>query len=402
MTSATKSPGGSKRRIPVAQPSFSALEERLVLEAIRSGWVTQGPMVEKFEQAVAGYTGAREAVAVTSGTAALFLSLKVLGIGPGDEVILPSLCFIAIANAVVHCGATPVFADVNPRTYNLDPDAVANAVTPRTRAILVAHQLGLPADLDRLNTLAKGDGLAVIEDAACALGARYKGAALGASGNLVCFSFHPRKVVVCGEGGMIMTSDTGLAQRLRRLRHQGMSISDLERHRASGVIIEEYPEIGYNFRLSDLCGALGLAQMERLDLFLAARREAAARYDAALELIDEIESQPAPQGAEPNYQSYIVRFPGSDAALRNRLLERMNSRGVATRRGLMAIHREACFQGVGVRGPLDETERAADQTFILPMYSELTEEDQRYVIDSLKETLAEIGAARQSAPGGGS
>ncbi|MDP3938994.1 MAG: DegT/DnrJ/EryC1/StrS family aminotransferase [Deltaproteobacteria bacterium] len=383
----------SQRRIPVARPTFGDREESLVLEALRSGWVTQGPMVERFEGAVARAVEAPEAVAVSSGTTALFLALHALGVGPGDEVIVPSLSFIAIANVVVHCGATPVFADVDPSTYNLDPKAVAAAVTPRTRAVLVAHQLGMPADLDAIEAVASRHSLAVVEDAACALGSRYRGRPIGGSANIACFSFHPRKIVVCGEGGMITTRDAALAGRLRRLRHQGMSLSDLARHRAKGVVIEDYPEIGYNFRLSDIHAAVGVAQMEQLDRFLEGRRAAAARYDRLLSEVDRIEAPRVPDYALPNYQSYIVRYLNADAATRNALLEALDARGVASRRGLMAIHAEPCYGDVGLRGPLPETERAAAQTLILPMYADIEADDQVHVVEALRDALDGTGKA---------
>lgn len=375
------------RRVPIARPSFDESEERLLGEALRSGWVTQGPFVERFEREVAARTGAREAVAVSSGTAALFLALHALGLGEGDEVIVPSLSFIAIANVVVHCGATPRFAEIDPRTYNLDPDSVGAAVNPRTRAILVAHQLGLPADMDRINAIARRHTLHVIEDAACAIGSTCNGVPVGSSPNTVCFSFHPRKVVVSGEGGVITTNDGALAQRFRRLRHQGMSLTDLERHSMRGVVIENYPEVGYNFRLSDLHAAVGVAQLAKLGAFLKKRREIAARYDAALDGIDQIETPYVPENVVPNYQSYIVRFVGQSEETRNQLLNEMDRRGVATRRGLMAIHREPSYRDALIAGSLTETDLAAAQTLILPMYADLSEEDQDYVIDQLREAV---------------
>src|SRR5262245_35424348 len=240
------------RRIPLAKPCFDEVEERLVCEVLRSGWVAQGPRVGELEHLFAEKTGAAEAVAVTSCTAGLFLVLHALGIGLGDEVLVPSLSFIASANAIVHCGATPVFVDVEPRTYNIDPDGLAAAVTSRTRAIMVVHQLGLPCDLDRVTAFARTHGLLVVEDAACAAGATYKGRPIGNAESPAVFSFHARKVITSGEGGIVTTGDATLAARLRRLRHQGMSLSDLERHQADRVIIEEYPEVGWNFRMPDL------------------------------------------------------------------------------------------------------------------------------------------------------
>ena len=379
-----------ERRIPIAKPCFDAREERMIAEVLRSRWVTQGPRVEEFEQRFALSVGSAEAVAVSSGTSALFLSLHALGVGRDDEVIVPSLSFIAGANAVVQTGATPVFVDVDPRTYNLHAEAVAAAVTPRTRAVMVVHQLGLPADLDAIVAIADRYGLHVVEDAACAVGSRYRGRPIGSSEHLSCFSFHARKVLVTGEGGMITTQDSELAKRLRRLRHQGMSVSDVERHRADCVIIESYPEIGYNFRLSDLQAAVGLVQLEKLEGFLDCRRKLAARYDAALAELPEVDPPFVPDYAQPNYQSYIVRLRGSGRSERDRLLDAMHRRGVATRRGLMAAHREPCYRDLPPRRPLPETDAAEAQTMILPMYAELGEDDQRYVVRQLREALAEV------------
>jgi dTDP-4-amino-4,6-dideoxygalactose transaminase len=379
-----------KDRIPVARPSFGAEEERAVAEVLRSGWVTQGPRVAEFEERFASRVGAAEAVAVTSGTTALFLTLHALGIGRGDEVIVPSLSFIASANAIVHCGAAPVFVDVDPRTYNLAPAAVARAVTPRTRAVMPVHQLGLPADLDAIQEIADREGLKVVEDAACAVGSAYKERPIGSFGNPACFSFHGRKVVVTGEGGMITTEDAQLAARLRRLRHQGMSASDLERHRAERVILEAYPEIGYNFRLSDLQAAVGLVQLDKLDGFLTRRREIAERYREALGDLREIELRSVPEFAQPNHQSVLVRLRGVSAAQRNRVLDAMQQRGIATRRGLMASHRERCHESARTSGPLPHTEAAADQTLILPIYTDLTAEGQARVADAFREVVCEV------------
>jgi len=377
----------SKRSVPVARPYFDAEEERLLVEVLRSRWVTQGPRVEEFEKRFAEAVGARHAVAVSSCTTGLFLAFHALGIGPGDEVVVPSLSFIATANAVIHAGATPVFADVEARTFNLDPEAVAAAIGPRTRAILIVHQLGLPADLAGIEKIARERGLVVVEDSACAVGSRLRGRPIGSSGNPGCFSFHARKVLVTGEGGMIVTPDPELAARLRRLRHQGMSISDLDRHRATRLLIEEYPEVGFNFRLSDLQAAVGLAQLAKLEAFLARRRLLAARYDEALAGFPELDVPFAPEGAEPNHQSYIVRIRGADAERRNRVIEELQRRGVASRRGLMASHLEACHRDARRSGSLLETERAAAQTLLLPIFHELSEADQDYVIACLREAL---------------
>jgi dTDP-4-amino-4,6-dideoxygalactose transaminase len=381
---------GPRRRVPVAKPWFDEREEELVLSVLRSGWVTQGPRVLELEQRFAEVVGAREAVAVSSGTTALSLSLHALGIGPGDEVIVPSLSFIATANAVRHAGATPVFADVEARTYNLEPAEVEALVTPRTRAVLLVHQLGLPADLDAFRALAGRHGLALVEDAACAVGARHRARPIGSSAQIACFSLHARKVVVSGEGGVITTDDSALADRLRRLRHQGMSVSDLERHAASHVIVETYPEVGFNYRLSDLHAAVALAQLEKLEVFLDRRWAIAARYDEALARLPGLERPVAPGWATPNHQSYIVRVVGAERAQRDRLMDDLHARGVATRRGLMAAHLERAYaDGLPLRRPLPRTEAAEAQTLILPMYPQLELEDQAFVIEQLAEAVGQ-------------
>jgi dTDP-4-amino-4,6-dideoxygalactose transaminase len=380
-------PAAPPRRVPLARPTFGPEEEERLLAALRSGWVTQGPRVEEFEARFAAAVEAPHAVAVSSGTAALFLVLHALGLEAGDEVITPSLTFIATANAIVHAGATPVLVDVDPETCNVDPAAVAEAVTERTRGILLVHQLGLPADLDALEAVADRHGLFLLEDAACAVGARHRGRPIGASGHPCCFSFHPRKVLVTGEGGMVTLADAGLAERLRRLRHQGMSISDLERHRAERAIVESYPEVGYNFRLSDLHAAVGLAQLERLDAFLAERRRLAARYDAALAGSRAVPPR-APAWATPNHQSYLVRLRGADAEARQAVLDRLHRRGIGARRGLMAVHREPAYRDRPPRRPLPHTEAAAASTLVLPIFPGLADADQDYVVEELLAALA--------------
>ncbi len=380
--------------IPVAKPSLGEEEARLVREVILSHWVAQGPKVAEFERRVAERVGAAEGVAVSSGTAALFLTLHALGVGPGDEVIVPSLSFIASTNAVSHCGATPVFADVDPRTFNLDLHAVEAAVTHNTRAVMAVHQVGLPLDLDRMHEMADHHGFQVLEDAACAIGSEYRGRWIGSRpDSLACFSFHARKVITTGEGGMITTHDSALAQRLRRLRHQGMSVSDLERHNTKRLIIEEYPEVGYNFRMSDVHAAIGLAQLEKLDGLLARRRALAARYHAALGPIEGIEPPFEPDFALPAYQSYLVRLTGASAETRNRAIEALRERGVATRRGLMAAHREAPYRNARGANALPHTEAASDQTLVIPLYADLTDAEQDRVIESLVAVVSSLPVA---------
>src|ERR1700730_9626858 len=272
-----------KMKIPVARPYFGLEEERAVSEILRSGWVVQGPKVAEFEHRIAEYVGATYAVAVSSCTTALHLALYVSGIRNGDEVLCPSLSFIATANSIAYLGARPVFVDVELDTYNMDPARVEEAVTPRTRAILVVHQIGLPARMGEILEIAHCRGLKVIEDAACALGSEYDGQRIGAPhSTLACFSFHPRKILTTGEGGMITTSDEEAANRLRRLRQHAMSMSDVARHDSTQIVTEQYDEVGFNYRMTDIHASIGLVQLDRLDEMINKRRTIAKRYSEEL------------------------------------------------------------------------------------------------------------------------
>ncbi|MBI3273128.1 MAG: DegT/DnrJ/EryC1/StrS family aminotransferase [Planctomycetes bacterium] len=376
-----------KLRIPVAKPFFSDEEARATAEVLRSGWVTQGPRVAEFERLFAAAVGAPHAVAVTSCTTALHLALLHLGIGPGDEVLVPSLSFIATANVVRHCGATPVFVDVDPRTLNLDPRRLEPALSPRVRAVLPVHQLGMPFDVETLAGFARAHGLAVLEDAACAIGSRLNGRPVGSLGDLACFSFHPRKVLTTGEGGMIVTRDAVAAERFRRLRHHGMSTSDLARHEAAGVVVETYEEAGYNYRMTDLQAAVGIVQLGRLPEILALRRALARRYDEAFARLPGVSTPYVPPGWEPNYQTYVLRIAPGARLGRDAFMARMAESGIATRRGLMASHREPCYRDLPPRVPLPETERAADETVVLPLYPSMTDEEREWVVTRVCEAL---------------
>jgi perosamine synthetase len=369
--------------IAFARPYLTGNEGEAVAKVIASGWVSQGPQVHAFEAAFASRVGAADAVATTSCTTALQLALHVSGIGPGDDVIVPSLSFIATANAVRHCGARPVFADIDPRTYNLDPASVALAITPRTKAIMPVHQVGLPADMDPFLELAARHGLSIIEDAACAIGASYKGRPIGSLGPLTCFSLHPRKVITTGEGGMIAVQDPAVAERLRRLRQHGMSVSDLARHRTDRVVIETYPETGFNYRMTDMQAALGLCQLDVLDDVLDLRRRLAERYTAAIEQIPHLEAPYDPPYATRTWQSYCIRIGPRAAVGRTELMQRLLADGIPTRRGVMAIHEEDAYAGESANLPY--TEAAAREVLMLPLFPDLSFEEQDYVIQRLAE-----------------
>ncbi len=371
--------------IPFARPAMMGGEAAAIAEVIASGWVSQGPRVAAFESAFAARVGAPAAVATTSCTTALALALHVSGVGPGDEVIVPSLSFIATANAVWHCGATPVFADIDPRTYNLDASAAERMITPRTKAIMPVHQVGLPADMDPFLELAAQYDIAIVEDAACAIGARYKDRPIGSLGPLACFSLHPRKVITTGEGGMITVHDPEVAERLRRLRAHGMDMSDLARHAARDVVFEAYPERGWNTRMTDLQAALGLCQLEVLDDILKRRRRLAERYTAAIEAIPDLETPWEPPYAERTWQSYCVRVGPHAPVSRTELMRGLLKDGIPTRKGVMAIHEEAAY--AGPHAELPHTEAAAREVLMLPLFPDLSDEQQDQVVACLSRHL---------------
>ncbi|WP_263357925.1 DegT/DnrJ/EryC1/StrS family aminotransferase [Acidicapsa ligni] len=372
--------------IPVARPYIGEEEERGVLDVLRSGWVTQGPRVAEFEAKFAEYVGCEHAIAVSSCTTALQLSLIVSGIGPGDEVICPSLSFIATANAIACIGATPVFVDIDLSTYNLDPAAVEAHISTRTKAILAVHQIGLSAELNTLHLVAAKHGLKLIEDAACAIGSEYDGQLIGRPvGDIACFSFHPRKIMTTGEGGMITTRDADLAERLRRLRQHAMSMSDVTRHNAKQIAIETYDEIGFNFRMTDMQAAVGIAQLGRLDSMLDKRRSLAQRYSNALEHLSWLRVPYVPENCRHNYQSYMVLLIGEAAAQRDHIMQRLLERNISTRRAIMAIHREAPYRSASWEDSLPQTSLVTDTGMILPLFHQMTEEDQDYVIEAIHE-----------------
>lgn len=375
--------------IPVARPFLGEEEERAVVEALRSGWITQGPRVAQFESEFSNYIGCDHSVAVSSCTTALHLALVALNIGAGDEVICPSLSFIATANSIAYVGATPVFCDIDPVTYNLDPARIEEAITPRTKAILVVHQIGLPAEMNAILEIANRHKLAVIEDAACAIGSEYEGSLIGKPlGTLACFSFHPRKVLTTGEGGMITTGDAELAARLRKLRQHAMSLSDVARHSSKQVVTETYDEVGYNFRMTDMQAAIGSVQLQRLPGFLERRRYLASRYDEALRSIPWIDTPFVPDNCRSNYQSYMVMLKGVLATKRDAIMQELLEKKISTRRAIMAIHRELPYQSEHWNKLLPQTNLVTDTGLILPLFHEMAEEEQDYVIEALHSVSA--------------
>jgi dTDP-4-amino-4,6-dideoxygalactose transaminase len=378
---------GPWRQVPLTRPAIGAGELAQLAAVLDSGWLTQGPRVAAFEEQVARLCDSRYAVAVSSCTAALHLALLACGVQPGDEVVLPALSFVATANAVRYCGAIPVFVDIQPETLNIDVRAAEAAISPRTRAMLAVHQLGLPADMEPLARLARQRGLALIEDAACALGSRYQGRPLGNWGDAACLSFHPRKIITTGEGGMVLTRHAELAARVRRLRQHGMQRGDRARHEARCYLPEEYVELGYNYRLTDLQAAVGLAQLERLGELVSERRRLAQRYHAALAAQRWLRPYTEPQDCQSNYQSYAVWLDPAAPCRRDALLDALAAAGIGARPAPTAIHTLPPYRPWRPDWPLSHAEAAAQQALVLPLFPGMSEPEQDYVIEHLYRSL---------------
>lgn len=376
--------------IPIALPFLGDEEANAARDAVLSGWVSQGPQVAAFEREFSALVGAPYATAVSNCTTALHLALVAINIGPGDEVITASHSFIATANSVRYCGATPVFVDVDPDTYNIDPLKVAEAITPRTRAIIAVHQMGMPCDLPALVALARQHNLVLIEDAACAAGSEIRVNGIWerigkAHGQITCFSFHPRKVITTGEGGMLTTSEPEFDRKFKLLRQHAMSVPDTVRHGASQVIFEQYLDVGFNYRMTDIQAAIGRKQLSKLDDIVTRRRALASTYAEMLGNIEGLRLPFEPDWARSNWQSYCVRLP--DHVDQREIMQALLDQGIATRRGIMCSHREPAYAGEKPRHDLRQSQLAQDHTILLPLYAQMTNDDQAHVADTVRTEL---------------
>ncbi len=354
-------------------------EAAAVAEVLASGFLTQGPRAAELERLVARRVGAASAFATSSATTGLHLALHALGVGPGDEVVIPDFSFPATANVVVQQGAVPVFVDIDPATFNLDPSLLEAAITERTRAIMPVHAFGLAADMDAITAIAASRGLPVVEDAACALGAEYHGREAGSLGTAGVFSFHPRKIITTGEGGMVTTSDAALAERIAVLRSHGA---------VRGSHFMSFVDAGYNYRLSDVHAAIGLAQWGRLEHILERRRALAAAYDGILADVDGVVTPTQPEGLRHTYQSYVIML---DTDIdRDRVIDEMRARDVETTLGTYSMHLQPYFrERFGIADEeLPAATRAHRSALTLPLYPQLEQAELELVAEALRASIA--------------
>jgi perosamine synthetase len=388
-----------KINVPIAKTNLLDSEIQSVLEPLNSGWLVQGPKVAEFEKKWSNFTNAKNSIAVTSCTTALHLSLAALDLRPGDEVIVPAFTWISTANVVEHLGGKVIFCDIDPITFNIDVNQIESKITSKTKAIIPVHLFGLSADMNPINKIAKQHNLWVVEDAACGFGAQYYGQHVGTLGDAGCFSFHPRKSITTGEGGMVTTSDTELAERIKCLRDHGAAMTDLQRHLgAKPYLLADHPEAGYNQRMTDIQGALGSAQMSRAKEIVEERQKIARVYDHAFEDMDWLRTPMCPDGLSHGYQSYACMYRPNAANLeglrvtneaRNKGMEKLQSNGVSTRPATHAVHMLSYYRKKYDLSFEDFPNAfvANDCSISLPLFNGMTEIEQEYVIEKVFLTL---------------
>ncbi len=375
-----------RRNIPISLPSLGEEEWLALREPIETGWVTQGPKVSAFEKMFAERHEVKHAIAVSNCTTALHLALVALNIQPGDEVLLPSFTWVATANVVMYCGATPVFVDVDPMTFNIDPEQIKARITERTRAIIPVHLFGLCADIDAIKLAAPG--LAIVEDAACAAGSGYKGKPAGSLADIGCFSFHPRKSVTTGEGGMLTTNDDDLGELMNRLRNHGASVSEEQRHHgAKPYLLPEFELVGYNYRMTDLQGAVGVVQLGKLDKFIDERQEWADYYSKELSTVEWLRTPIVPEGYKHGWQSYVLYVDEARSPhKRNDLMEILQEKGISTRPGTHAVHMLKYYaQHFGLKpGDFPGAYACNEYSMSIPLHNQMSADDYKYIVETIR------------------
>lgn len=375
-----------KRNIPISLPVTGEEEWQATRDPLINGWLTSGPKVREFEQLFAERHHVKHALAVTSATTALHLALVALEVGPGDEVIVPAFTWVSTANVVLYCGAKVVLADIDPLTFNIDPADLKKRITSKTKAIIPVHLFGLCADMDKIKEIA-GD-IPLVEDGACAAGAAYKGTPAGALGTIGCFSFHPRKSVTTGEGGMITTNDDNLADLMGMLRNHGASISEEQRHHGvKPYMLPDFNLMGYNYRMTDLQGAVGVVQIKKLDKFIDERQKWAKFYTSELKEVEWLRMPSQEAGFKHGWQSFVTFVDESKApASRNEIMELLQQEGISTRPGTHAIHMLNFYKKK--YGLLAEdypgAMEANNYSMAIPLHNRMSEEDFKYVVSVIK------------------
>jgi perosamine synthetase len=375
-----------KRIIPISLPSMGQEEWEATKEPIFSGWITQGPKIAEFEKIFAERHKVKHAIAVSNCTTALHLALVALGIKAGDEVLVPAFTWVSTANAIMYCGATPVFVDIDIKTFNINPDEIAKKLTHKTKAIIPVHLFGLCADIDSIKKIAPK--LKIVEDGACAAGAAIQDRPAGSLGDIGCFSFHPRKSVTTGEGGMLTTNNDELAEKLNMLRNHGASISEEQRHKGpKPYILPEFDMVGYNYRMTDIQGAVGVVQLKKLDKFIDERQRWADYYNEQLAAIQWLRVPYIPGGYKHGWQSYVLFVDENKAPMkRNDLMEYLQKQGISTRPGTHAVHMLGFYAKTFGIKPSDfpAAFAANEYSMSIPLHNKMTEEDYKYVVQVLK------------------
>lgn len=373
--------------IPYGKQTIEQDDIQAVVDVLKSDFLTTGPQIAEFEQTVADYVGAKYAVAISNGTSALHAACFAAGIRPGDEVITTPLTFAASANCVLYCGGTPVFADVDPKTYNIDPEDIRRKITDRTKAIIAVHLAGQPCDMDAIHSIAREHGLIVIEDGAHALGSVYKGKKVGSMSDMTTFSFHPVKPITTGEGGMIVTDNEDFYKKMVLFRSHGITRDDSMMTRNDGPWFYQQFDLGYNYRITDIQCALGCSQMKKLDRFLACRKEIVARYNEAFADCDNIITPYQLSDTESGWHLYIIQVKNCD---RRQVFENMREKGIGVNVHYIPVYMHPYYQEHGYETVhCANAEEIYSHIISLPLYPGLTFEQQDYVIDALKSLCKE-------------